>query len=404
MGYDSPMKTRHLQPRLEKLSSQYPVIFLTGPRQSGKTTLARFAFPDFKYISLEDLQNRREAQEDPRGFLARLDGLPGVILDEVQGAPELFSYIQVFVDEARCGPVIMTGSQNFLLSQQISQSLAGRTAILELLPFSLAELLEQPALTPEDFEAGKLTMRQPPAVALEDILFQGLFPPIHDRGLEPATWLDGYVRTYVERDVRNLANIGNLETFTRFLGLCAGRAGQLLNSSSLGSDTGVDHTTARRWLSILQASYVVDLVKPHFQNFSKRLVKSPKIFFLDTGLMCHLLNIRKAEDLHIHPLRGAIFENFVYSELKKLYTNHGPHNPLYFWRDTHGREVDFLIDLGGRQIPVEVKAGKTIAGDFFKGLDNYVKLSGGPQGILVYSGNDSYKFREHLVRAWWTCT
>lgn len=395
------MKRRTITPRLQALAARFPVVYLTGPRQSGKTTLSRFAFPDFRYISLEDLQNRQEATEDPRAFLERLHGLPGVILDEAQHTPELFSYIQGHVDERRSGPLIMTGSQNFLLLEKISQSLAGRVAILELLPFSLAELEERPGLTPEDLEQGDGVPTGPPAEDLDTLMYAGSYPPIHDRGLEPGVWLDGYVRTYVERDVRSLTNVGNLETFRRFLGFCAGRSGNLLNLASLAADTGVDAKTARRWLSVLEASYVVRLVRPHFRNFSKRLVKAPKLYLLDTGLMCHLLGLRAATDLVSHPLRGAIFETLIYNELLKVYVHHGQRPPLFFWRDSNGREVDFLIEIGANQMPVEVKAGKTVGADFFKGLNHYIGLSGGPAGILVYAGNESYRRQQHLVRPWW---
>jgi hypothetical protein len=204
--------------------------------------------------------------------------------------------------------------------------------------------------------------------------------------------------------VRTVSAVGDLDSFTRFLGLCAGRTGQLVNSSSLGSDSGVSHVTTKRWLSILRASYVIDLLQPHHENFSKRLVKSPKLYFVDTGLLCQLLGIRRAEDLERHPLRGAIFENLVVAEFRKLFLNHGERPPLYFWRDSHGREVDLLIDLGTRRIPVEVKAGRTVASDFLAGLDRYTTLSGDPEGILVYGGDDAYRRRTHHVRPWFACS
>ncbi len=398
------MISRTLAPRLQRLAEDYPVVFLTGPRQSGKTTLARSTFGDFTYLSLEDLQTREEAIEDPRGFLRRLEGSRGAILDEVQRAPDLFSAIQGFIDERRGGPLILTGSQHFLLSKSIGQSLAGRAAILELLPFSMAELDGRRALSPADFEAARFQDPEHGGALLDEMLFTGGFPPIYDRKLEAATWLDGYLRTYVERDVRTISNIGDLDAFLRFLGLCAGRSGQLVNRSSLGADAGIDQTTVRRWISILQASYVVVTLSPHFENFSRRLVKSPKLYFTDTGLLCRLLGIRTPDDLRNHPLRGAIFETFVVSEFHKLYLHHGQRPPLYFWRDSNGREIDLLVDAGGRRIPVEMKSAETVSRDSLKGLDLYLGLSGDRWGALVYGGGDSYQRRGHWIRPWFACT
>jgi predicted AAA+ superfamily ATPase len=397
------MYPRTLEQRFRDLVATFPAAFLTGPRQSGKTTLARATFPDFHYVSLEDLQNRQEAQEDPRGFLRRLEGKQGVILDEVQRTPDLFSYLQGFLDEGRSGPLVLTGSQHFLMSERISQSLAGRVAILGLLPLSVAELAGRPALLPEELADPETLRRDRPLMPLEDLLFRGLFPRIHDRQLDAATWLDGYVRTYIERDVRLLTNIGNLEAFSRFLALCAGRSGQLLNSSALAVEAGVSQPTARHWISVLQASYVVLLLKPHHENFNKRLVKTPKLYFLDAGLLCHLLGLRRPEDVRLHPLRGAIFETFVVGELYKTFLHHGQPAPLYFWRDSSGHEVDALLDFGTRRLPVEVKVGQTLAGDVFKGLDFYLGLAGGGNGVLVYGGEESYVRRHHIVRSWWHC-
>lgn len=386
---------------LLRVSTQFPGVFLTGPRQSGKTTLAQQAFPDFKYVSLEDPERRQEALEDPSGFLRRLQGQPGVILDEVQRAPELFSYLQQPLDEGRLGFVVLTGSQNFLLSEKIGQSLAGRVAILELLPLSMAERLGRPAVLPDDTERIPPHHQAPP---LDEILFAGAFPRVAIDGTDPVMWLDAYLRTYVERDVRQLANVGDLDAFSRFLALCAGRSGQLLDLVSLGSDAGVSHATARRWISILEASYVVALLRPHHENFSKRVIKAPKLHFLDTGLLCRLLGLRKAEDIRVHPLKGAIFESFVVSELRKRFLHHGERAPLFFYRDSRGNEVDVLLDLGVRRIPVEVKLGETVVSEFMKGLDHYCKISGTAGGWLVNGGDRSYGRGPHQVRAWSTLT
>lgn len=395
---------RTLSTKLKELAGPFPVIFLTGPRQSGKTTLARAAFPEFQYVTLEDLQNRQEAREDPRGFLQRLEGDGGAILDEIQRTPDFFSYLQGFVDEERGGPLILTGSQHFLLTEKISQSLAGRVAILELLPFSLAELAERRALTPDNFLEAGAVPAQSEGTDFFDALFTGCFPRIHDRGLDASIWLDGYLRTYVERDVRQIANIGDLDAFTRFVGLCAGRAGSLLNLSSLGADAGISQATVKRWLSVLRAGYIVHLLPPHHQNFSKRLIKNPKLYFVDTGLLCHVLGLRKPEDIRNHPLRGAIFENFVFNELQKLFFHNGQRPPLYFWRDARGLEIDFILDMGIRRIPVEAKSGATIASDFFKALDRYIALSKDPDGVLVYGGSKSYRRNGHQVRSWRACS
>lgn len=382
--------------------ASYPAVFLTGPRQSGKTTLTRSALPDFAYYNLEDLDVREEAIEDPRGFLRRLEGGGGKIVDEAQRAPGLFSYLQSFLDEGRGGPVVLTGSQHFLLSDHISQSLAGRTAILELLPFSVAELEERSAAVPEDL--GSQSVPAPPKRDLEDTLLTGGFPRIHDAGLDPAPWLDGYVRTYVERDVRALRNVGNIDTFTRFVRLCAGRAGQILNLAALGSDAGVSQPTAKQWISVLRASYVLDVLPSHHQNFNKRLVRAPKLCFHDSGLLCHLLGIRSREHLDVHPLRGAVFENFVVSEFRKAFLHHGRSAPLYFWRDSHGREVDLVVEDGPSPLPVEIKAGRTVAGDAFRGLEYYARISGQSRGLLVHGGDRSYERRGFRVLPWFACS
>ena len=414
---------RTLGATLLQVAEQYPVVYLTGPRQSGKTTLAQHTLPGYRYLSLEQPRTRDEAVNDPERFLSRVaggapgaKGAPGVILDEVQRAPELFSYLQGFVDARRGGPFVLTGSQNFLLSQAITQSLAGRVAVLELLPFSLAELARREALKPRDFEsslADAALPRRPSGLDLDELLFTGLLPPIHDRGLQPTTWLDGYVTTYVERDVRQVAAVGDLSDFQRFMGLCAGRVGQLLNHAALAEDAGIDRKTARRWLSVLQASYVVTLLSPHYVNFSRRLIKTPKLYFLDTGLVCNLLGITAVEQLRTHPLRGAIFENLVIGELLKVWRHNGQRPHIYFWRDRTGREVDALLDFPGACVPLEAKSGETLTRGYFKGLGFYRALqqeasspaggetAAGPFGVLVYGGDDSGDHWGHSVRPWW---
>jgi predicted AAA+ superfamily ATPase len=411
---------RTLGATLSKVVEQYPAVYLTGPRQSGKTTLAQHALPDYRYLSLEQPRTRDEAVNDPERFLRRVaKGAPGVILDEVHRAPELFSHLQGFVDAQRGGPFVLTGSQNFLLSQSITQSLAGRVAVLELLPFSLAELQRRAALRPHDYEsslAQAALPEKPSGVDLDALLFSGLMPPIHDRGLTPTTWMDGYVTTYVERDVWQVAAVGDLADFQRFMGLCAGRVGQLLNHAALAEDAGIDRKTARRWLSVLQASYVVTVLTPHFVNFSRRLIKTPKLYFLDTGLVCNLLGITEVEQLRTHPLRGAIFENLVISELLKVWRHNGERPRLHFWRDRSGREVDALLDFPGGGVPLEAKASETLSRSHFKGLGFYrdLRLAAGspsdaahesatdePFGVLVYGGDDSGDHWGHIVRPWW---
>lgn len=397
------MIERHLTPLLVNLASQYPVLYLTGPRQSGKTTLAKRCFPKFSYVSLEDLHEREQAIMDPKGFLGRFKGASGVILDEVQRAPDLLSYIQTEVDAERTGPYVLTGSQNFLLSERISQSLAGRASILELLPFSVAELAMRPAIELAQWVGG------PPiagveAKSLDQVLFTGSYPRIHDKALEPGRWYDGYIRTYVERDVRTLTGIGDLDAFTRFLRLCAGRTGQLVNYSSLGSDAGVSHVTAQKWLSVLRASYILEFLPPYHTNFSKRLVKSPKMHFLDTGLLCRLLGIYDASSLATHPLRGAIFESFVVSEVRKSLLNRGIRPNLYFWRTSGGQEVDLLIESGSALVPVEVKSSSTLHSEFFRGLEQFSILSGSGAGVLVHGGDADYMRQGHQVRPWWGCS
>jgi len=385
------MLKRTLNKKLIEAAKHYPVVTLTGPRQSGKTTLVRMTFPDYEYVSLEEPDQRTFALEDPRGFLAQFSDK--VILDEVQHTPDLFSYIQAIVDiKDISGQFVLTGSQNFLLLQKVSQSLAGRCAVLHLLPFSLSEIRQRLPLSVDVIGRRLPKKNRCFDDDLAAVLLNGFYPRIHDKGLNPGDWLGNYYQTYIERDVRDILNVGDLETFSRFVRLCAGRNGQLLNLSSLANDCGVTHTTSKRWISILETSFIVFLLRPHFKNFSKRLIKSPKLYFLDTGLLSYLLKIRSAEDLRIHSQYGSIFESFVISELLKNYLNRGAEHPVYFWRDSTGNEIDIIIDQGDVLIPLEIKAGQTINPDFFKGIRFWKKLANvsDQPAALVYGGNLSH--------------
>ncbi|MEI6215030.1 MAG: ATP-binding protein [Desulfuromonadales bacterium] len=394
------MFKRTLSNKLISLAEQFPVVSITGPRQSGKTTLTKALFSHHDYISLEDPNEREFAVTDPKGFLRRFSS--GVILDEIQRAPALLSYIQGIVDsEDRPGQFILTGSQQFRLVEKITQTLAGRTALVNLLPLSLGELLGKTAADPWRIDELPVLSGAPP-FTLEEIIFKGLYPRIHDKGLEPHDWLSAYYRTYVERDVRDLANIGNLETFQRFVSLCAGRSGQLLNLSTLALDAGISHTTARNWISILQAGFIIHLLPPHFANFSKRIVKTPKLYFMDTGLLCYLLRMRGAAEFATHSMKGHIFETFVLAELYKSFAHRGEIPPLYFWRDKTGHEVDVVIDAGRKLIPIEIKSSETINRSFFDGLKYYISL-GSPvseTGVLIHGGNELYEREKFIVRPW----
>lgn len=364
---------RQARATLERLGAGYPVIAITGPRQSGKTTLARTVFAEKPYVSLEDLDERTFATEDPRGFLSRFPD--GAVLDEVQRAPAIFSYLQTRVDEdRRNGLFILTGSQQFGLLSNVTQTLAGRIAMLPLLPFSLGELqsVEKAPRTPEA------------------LLFQGLYPPIYDRGLDAGIWYGNYVGTYVERDVRQMVNVRDLSTFQRFVRMCAGRTAQLVNLSGLATDCGISHNTAAAWLSVLEASYLVHLLQPYHRNFGKRLVKTSKLYFHDTGLAVWLLGIQRAEQLLTHPQRGALFETWAVSELLKARFHRALGSNLYFWRDRSGHEVDVLADLGDALVPIEIKSGRTVAPDFFAGIDEWRRIAGaeaGDDAWLVYGGD-----------------
>ncbi len=379
------MIERELKKKLKEAAKKYPAICLVGPRQSGKTTLVKKEFPRKPYVSLEKPSVLAFALEDPEGFLAQYP--EGAVIDEAQKAPELFSYIQAIVDEKQSpGMYILTGSQNFSFLQGVSESLAGRASIQKLLPFSLGELLKS-RWDPEN---------------LETVMFTGGYPRIYDKNLKPTDWLGNYVLTYLERDVRSIVNVGNLSVFQRFLKMCAFRSGRILNLSSLANDCGITHNTARAWLSVLEASFVVFTLTPHYNNFNKRLVKSPKLYFYDTGLLCYLLGIEKQNKLFLRPEAGSIFETFVISELLKTRANKGQQPNLYFWQDKLGREVDCLIDKGKKIIPIEIKAGKTISQDYFKNLGYWCDLANcdRARSFVVYAGESSQKRSNGTVLGW----
>ncbi len=368
---------------LKKLSKDYPVLVITGPRQSGKTTLVKSIFSDREYISFENPDVREMAISDPRGFLNRYRD--GAIFDEVQRAPDLLSYMQQIIDEnIRPGMFILTGSRQFGLISGITQSLAGRSALVRLLPFTLREWYGKNINVP-----------------IDQVLYSGLYPPIHDRKLDPNLWYANYINTYIERDVRQLVNVRDLNTFQRFVRLCAGRTGNLVNLSDLASDCGITHNTAKSWLSILEASYIIFLLSPYHKNFNKRIIKTPKLYFYDTGLACWLLSIQNYEQVNTHPMRGSLFESLIISEFFKSSFNKGLPGFYYFWRDRSGNEIDLLIEEGGKLRPVEIKSGATLNTDYFKGLQRFTSLASDiVEPTLIYGGDDSLSHAGVTVTSW----
>ncbi len=366
---------RLLTDRAVELFRQYPVITITGPRQSGKTTLAKLAFPDVPYINLEDMETRSFALEDPRGFLNSYPN--GAIFDEIQNVPDLTSYIQVYVDKAgKESMYVLTGRRHFELMEKVSQSLAGRTALLKLLPFSCEEIRDAYARPGTD-----------------ECLLKGFYPRIYDKGLEPTQALSDYYTTYVERDLRTISNIHNINLFHKFVRLCAGRAGQLLNLSSLANDTGISHSTAREWMALLQESYIVFLLEPFFRNIGTRLVKTPKLYFYDVGLASMLLGIESLVQVKTHPLRGNLFENMIVMELLKYRFNRVRMNNLSFFRNSRGNEIDCIYETAGRQALLEIKSAETVNADFFRGFDFFEKTTGAEAllKILAYAGERNEK-------------
>ena len=400
------MITRNLEPIIEQVAQEYPVLAIVGPRQSGKTTLTRKLFPQHAYVSLENLDLRQQAEDDPRSFLADWD--PPVIFDEIQRVPQLFSYLQERVDvNADPGQYVLTGSHQFLLMEKISQSLAGRIATFKLFPFSFTELAgRRPDTSLEDiFTTGEIDVSEGAPDHLQ-LLFTGLYPRIHDRKLAPRRWHENYVQTYVERDVRSLVNVGDLRLFEDFLKICAAHSGQLLNYLSIGNAIGVSQPTVKRWISLLETSGIVFLLSPHYANFSKRIVKTPKLYFVDTGVLCFLLSIRHADELRAHPLRGEIFETFIIGEYYKRIAHIGESSPLYFWRDKTGNEIDMIVDFGTRLLPVEIKSAKTFSPSFRDGVNRWLKLKGNAatEGKIIYTGDRIIGKNDAIqVVPWWTC-
>jgi predicted AAA+ superfamily ATPase len=381
------MIPRNAAQTLALLAAGYPVVAVTGPRQSGKTTLVRAAFAGHAYASLENPAQREFAESDPAGFLRTFD--KGVILDEVQRCPRLFEWLQGIVDDVRePGHFVLTGSQQFGLLSGITQSLAGRVALVNLLPLSASELRNASLLSS----------------SLDEAVFQGGYPPLYDRPLDPSVWFANYVQTYIERDVRQLLNVRDLGQFQRFVRLCAGRTGQLLNLSSLGDEAGVSHNTSREWISVLEASFILHRLPPYHRNFNKRLVKTPKLYFHDTGLAAWLLGIESARQLSTHPLRGPLFETWVVGEFLKRRLNAGRPSNLSFWRDRSGHEVDLLVESPEGIQPIEIKATATPTADCLRGLDQWRGMTGqaGPRPCLVYGGDTPQQRSESDIIPWRT--
>lgn len=397
------MIPRHLAPYILKYSKEYPILALVGPRQSGKTTLAQDLFPSYKYLSLENLDLREQAASDPRGFLH--DQGQYLILDEAQRVPELFPYLQELVDtNQEPAQYILIGSSQFLLLEGITQSLAGRIATFKLYPLTYTELYQYPA---DQSFASVFRIRHHREPLNQDQLYsmmwRGFYPRIHDKQIDSYKWYENYILAYVERDVRNLLKIKNLRLFANFLKMVAAQSGQLMNFASLSNAVGVSLPTIKEWISILETSGLIFILPPYFENFSKRIVKTPKIYFVDTGLLCHLLSIRSTEHLKAHPLLGSLFENFMVSECFKRFCNLGEIPPLYFWRDQTGNEVDLLIHDGLKSFPIEFKLSQSFHADFRKGIDRWLNLDKNPadSGLLVYCGQHAVQVNSPVPAAPW---
>ncbi|MBC8181967.1 ATP-binding protein [candidate division KSB1 bacterium] len=379
------MITRGLSKIILSKAAQMPVVAITGPRQSGKTTFAKALFPKYDYVNLEFPDTRAQAIDDPRLFLTTYKN--GVVIDEIQRVPELFSYIQGIVDETgKAGNFILTGSQNFLLLEQISQTLAGRAALFHLLSFSITEIASA----------------FPIADNFAKYAFTGTYPRIYDKQLQPTDWYPWYISSYIERDVRQIISVKDLYKFQTFLKICAGRVGQLFNASLIANEIGVNYKTIQSWISILEAGFIIFLLQPFHKNYNKRLTKSPKIYFYDTGLICSLLGIRSADELNFHYLKGEIFESLIFSEMKKHIVNTNNHSGLYFWQDNAGHEIDCIIETGSHVTALEIKSSTTMNSDFFKNLRYWQNLTGcsTDQLTLVYGGTENQQWSKGRVFGW----
>ena len=372
---------RTLGRRIKKMLGKFPVVTITGPRQSGKTTLLRNEFPDYKYYNLERLDHREMIISDPSGFLRHAG--EQIIFDEAQHIPELFSYIQVFSDERGSpGQYILSGSQSFVLNEKISQSLAGRALVSHLFPLDMTEV---------DLQDASLFRK----------IWQGFYPGVLLKGISPDDFYPSYIQTYVERDIRMIRSVENLQLFTRFLSLCAGRTGQILNLSSLANDTGISVNTAKAWLSLLEASFVIFLLHPYYRNFNKRLIKSPKIYFYDTGLVCSLLRIASPEMLLTHYLYGQLYENLVVAEIRKMIFHAGRVPHLYYWRESNGTEIDLIAETeSGNALLLEIKGGESFSNDYLRNLKKIPWNESVPEKAVIYAGNTSTRLAGVEIVGW----
>lgn len=376
------MIKRQAEEILSILANQFKSVAVIGPRQSGKTTLVKAIFPDKPYVNLENPDVRLFATEDPRGFLSQYQ--KGAILDEIQRVPIIFSYLQQILDDSkRNGLFILTGSNNFLLQENMSQSLAGRVAFIKLLPLCLKEI--EPQLN---------------NIELDDLMIKGFYPSLHNNEYDHSIWFNNYIATYIEKDVRQIKNISNLHSFEKLIHLCAGRVGNLLNINSIAIEVGVDNKTINSWLSILESSFVLFRLQPYHKNYSKRIVKMPKLYFYDIGLLCNLLRIETSQQLSIHPMRGYIFENMIIADLIKNKYNQSKRSNIYFWRDHVGKEIDIIIENHSSLIAVEIKSGKTITSDYFKNIDYWTKISNENKNYIIYGGIDTQLRNNAKVLSW----